>query len=86
MPDPEPLAKTFVSPEDFDPTGILTGVDPCASSYWWVPEMHAEAERPADGARFVEAPLPAMPVIGTPGPRHQAAARPSPSRSSTAAA
>lgn len=30
----------FVSAEDFDATGILTGVDLCASSYWWIPELH----------------------------------------------
>ena len=33
----------FVSPEDFDGTGILAGFDPCASNYWWMPELHAEA-------------------------------------------
>ena len=31
----------FLSAEDFDHTGILTGVDPYASSYWWMPELHA---------------------------------------------
>jgi len=31
----------FVSPEDFDATGILAGFDPSASSYWWMPELHA---------------------------------------------
>ncbi len=30
----------FVSAEDFDATGILTGVDPCESRYWWVPELY----------------------------------------------
>ena len=30
----------FVSAEDFDCTGILAGIDPCASSYWWMPELH----------------------------------------------
>jgi len=33
----------FVSADDFDPTGILAGCDPCASSYWWMPELHAAA-------------------------------------------
>lgn len=40
----EPTVGTesrFISAEDFDATGILTGVDSCASSYWWVPELHA---------------------------------------------
>jgi hypothetical protein len=30
----------FVSAEDFDATGILAGVDPCESRYWWVPELY----------------------------------------------
>jgi hypothetical protein len=29
----------FASPEDFDATGILAGVDPCESRYWWMPEL-----------------------------------------------
>lgn len=32
-------ARTFVSAEDFDGTGILAGVDPCESRYWWLPEL-----------------------------------------------
>lgn len=32
----------FVSAEDFDCTGILAGIDPCASSYWWMPELHGQ--------------------------------------------
>lgn len=38
----------FVSAEDFDHTGILTGVDPYASSYWWFPELHASAATAGD--------------------------------------
>lgn len=34
----------FASAEDYDATGILTGVDPCESRYWWMPELHASAE------------------------------------------
>jgi hypothetical protein len=30
----------FVSAEDFDLTGILTGVDPCEPRYWWMPELY----------------------------------------------
>ena len=30
----------FVSAEDFDATGVLTGVDPCESRYWWMPELY----------------------------------------------
>lgn len=36
-------AGMFVSADDFDATGILAGCDPCASSYWWMPELHAAA-------------------------------------------
>ncbi|NBW85793.1 MAG: hypothetical protein EBR23_02925 [Planctomycetia bacterium] len=44
-------AAAFVSASDFDGTGILAGIDPCESRYWWIPELYApEAlapERPA---------------------------------------
>lgn len=43
---PNRSASLFVSAEDFDRTGILAGFDPCASSYWWMPELHAG--EPAD--------------------------------------
>ena len=33
-------AGPFVSAEDFDGTGILTGVDPCESRYWWLAELY----------------------------------------------
>ncbi len=33
-------AGPFVSAEDFDSTGILTGVDPCESRYWWLAELY----------------------------------------------
>lgn len=36
----------FASAEDYDATGILAGVDPCESRYWWMPELHASAEGP----------------------------------------
>lgn len=29
----------FASAEDYDATGILAGVDPCESRYWWMPEL-----------------------------------------------
>jgi hypothetical protein len=37
--------RPFVSAEDFDRTGILAGVDPCESRYWWTadPEPAATA-------------------------------------------
>ncbi|MFM9059554.1 MAG: hypothetical protein ACKOSQ_10600 [Planctomycetaceae bacterium] len=34
-------SRPFVSPEDFDGTGILAGVDPCESRYWWLPDTAA---------------------------------------------
>ena len=33
-------ARPFVSAEDFDVTGLLAGVDPCESRYWWMPELY----------------------------------------------
>jgi hypothetical protein len=44
-----------MSAEDFDATGILTGVDLCASSYWWVPELHATTTADATTA-LLQAP------------------------------
>jgi hypothetical protein len=35
-----------VSAEDFDATGILAGMDPCESRYWWVPELHGSVTAP----------------------------------------
>lgn len=28
------------SAADFDGTGILAGIDPCESRYWWMPELY----------------------------------------------
>jgi len=47
-------ALVFVSPEDFDATGILAGFDPCASNYWWMPELHLAD---ATDAAFTAAPM-----------------------------
>lgn len=52
----------FLSAEDFDPTGILAGVDPCASSYWWMPELHATD---AEGVAFRPATLQATQRAGS---------------------
>lgn len=46
-------SRPFVSAEDFDATGILTGVDACASSYWWMPELYG----PDAGPDFGSAPF-----------------------------
>lgn len=49
----------FVSAEDFDATGILAGIDTCASAYWWMPELEGSApQAPAvrDDAWLAAAP------------------------------
>lgn len=61
----------FVSPEDFDSTGILAGFDPCASNYWWMPELHAG--EPADLAVAPAKRAPIQAARRTPS-RPQAAA------------
>jgi len=30
----------FVSATDFDATGVLAGMDPSESRYWWMPELY----------------------------------------------
>jgi hypothetical protein len=46
----------FLVAEDFDSTGIMAGVDPAESRYWWVPELYGPeagpetAEPPASAA------------------------------------
>lgn len=35
-----PGGPGFVTAEDFDDTGILSGVDPGEPCYWWMPELH----------------------------------------------
>ena len=38
-------ATRFLSAEDFDATGVLAGVDPCESRYWWIPELYEPESR-----------------------------------------
>jgi hypothetical protein len=46
----------FVSAEDFDGTGVLAGVDPCESRYWWIPELLApEDDGRGNGASDLQA-------------------------------
>ena len=52
--------QLFVSADDFDATGILAGCDPCASNYWWMPELHSGA--PAE--------LAVAPIADAGGARH----------------
>lgn len=68
-----PERRVFLSADDFDGTGILAGCDPCASSYWWMPELHTST--PAD--------LTVATVADAGPPRH--AARPSLARPQAAA-
>lgn len=46
----------FVSAGDFDATGVLAGVDPCESRYWWMPELLGP-DTPATAARNTLAQL-----------------------------
>lgn len=48
-------ASPFVSAEDFDGTGILAGVDPCESWYWWLPELYGPAPASRCDAAAAEA-------------------------------
>ena len=84
------LGSMFLSAEDFDATGILAGVEPCASNYWWIPELHRGApdmstvDDELTGPRFENGP--GQRVVTDPTPvttRHHAARRTS--RRSTAA-
>lgn len=54
FPAPDRLRESFVSAEDFDGTGILAGVDPCESRYWWLPELGSSA---AAGGRTAHAAM-----------------------------
>ena len=39
--DAPTIGSLFASAEDYDSTGILSGVDPCESRYWWMPDLYA---------------------------------------------
>jgi hypothetical protein len=75
----------FVSADDFDATGVLAGMDPSESRYWWMPELYgpdaeiALASRPTAGRPLADALEHAL----TQGPRQ--ATRRSTSRSTAAA-
>ena len=34
------VGERFVSAGDFDATGVLAGMDPSESRYWWMPELY----------------------------------------------
>lgn len=65
----------WYSPEDFDATGILTGIDPCESRYWWLAELHADPGPTGSDAPVLLEP-PALPKRSRPG--NQATARRTP--------
>ncbi len=48
-------ASGFVSPEDFDCTGVLFGCDPCESRYWWMPELYGPDAAAAPAAAVTHA-------------------------------
>ena len=86
----------FASAEDFDCTGILTGVDPCESRYWWMPELYSSPIAADESALSAVATAPALETadasIGSQRPgllgrlmRAGQAARRTPSRSTAAA-
>ena len=90
----------FASAEDYDCTGILAGVDPCESRYWWMPELYtsptASPTAATESARAAVATAPALdaadessgsPRSGLLGRLMRAgqAARRTPSRSTAAA-
>jgi len=45
----------FASPEDFDATGILAGVDPYESRYWWMPELFTSLTNAGEAATVATA-------------------------------
>jgi len=57
----------FASPEDYDATGILAGVDPYESRYWWMPELYTSPTAAGDFTRAVIAAAEALesPVLET---------------------
>jgi hypothetical protein len=48
-------AGLFASAEDYDATGILTGVDPSESCYWWMPELYTQASAQAQAPAAIAA-------------------------------
>lgn len=44
------LDGAFASPEDYDSTGILAGVDPFESRYWWMPELYTGGSAAGESA------------------------------------
>ena len=72
----EALGPMFLSAEDFDATGILAGVEPCASNYWWIPELH----RGVPDMTTVDVELTGQRIENEPGQRAVADPMPVPAR------
>ena len=53
----------FASPEDYDATGILAGVDPYESRYWWMPELYIS---PTAAGESTLAAIAVAPVLEAP--------------------
>ena len=65
--------SSFIMAEDYDSTGIMAGVDPSESRYWWLPELYGP--EPAPTAPQVAAPIsPAAQATSRAGERTAAAA------------
>lgn len=48
--------ERFVSADDFDATGVLSGMDPSESRYWWMPELYGpDADIAAAGRPLADA-------------------------------
>lgn len=56
----------FASAEDYDCTGILAGVDPCESRYWWMPELYTSpTASPTAATESVHAAVASVPSQDT---------------------
>jgi len=75
--------RLFVSAEDFDCTGILAGIDPCESNYWWMPELYGPENAVAFVAGGLRKTVGSLLETALRGPNH--AALPNRSRTPTAA-
>lgn len=40
------VRSSFITAEDYDSTGIMAGVDPSESRYWWLPELYGPEPAP----------------------------------------
>ena len=64
----------FVAAEDYDSTGIMAGVDPSESRYWWLPELYGPEPVPTPAAVSPVTASPAAQATRRTGERTAAAA------------